>query len=67
MLNVLHEWTQEFDMSVNIDNTKVVYFRRGPSISFTEAVFTLGDEVVQVVDRYRYMVSLSRLNSWISI
>ncbi len=44
MLNVLPEWTQEFDMSVNIDNTKVVYFRRGPSIPCTEAVFTLGDD-----------------------
>ncbi len=42
MLNVLHEWTQEFNMSVNIDKTKVVHFRRGPSIPCTEAVFTLG-------------------------
>ncbi len=42
MLNVLHEWTQEFNMSVNIDKTKVVHFRRGPSIACTEAVFTLG-------------------------
>ncbi len=55
MLNVLHEWTQEFDMSVNIDKTKVVHFRRGPSIWCTESVFTLGDDVVQVVDRYHYL------------
>ncbi len=55
MLNVLHEWTQEFDMSVNIDKTEVVRFRRGPSIPCTEAVFTLDDEVVEVVDRYRYL------------
>ncbi len=55
MINVLHEWTQEFDMSVNIDKTKVVHFRRGSSIPCTEAVFTLGDEGVQIVDRYRYL------------
>ncbi len=41
-------------MYVNIDTTKVVYFRRGHCIPCTEAVFTLGDEVVQVVYRYRY-------------
>ncbi len=55
MLNVPHEWTQEFDMSVNIEKTKVVHFRRGPSIPCTEAVFTLGDVVVQMVDRYHYL------------
>ncbi len=55
MLNVLHEWTREFDMCVNIDKTKVVLFRRGPSIPCTEAVFTLGDEMVQVVDKYCYL------------
>ncbi len=55
MLNVLHEWTQKFDMSVNIDKTKVVHLRRGPSIPCTEEVFTLGEEVVQVVDRYHYL------------
>ncbi len=35
MLKVLHQWTQKFDMSVNIDKTKVVHFRRGPSIPCT--------------------------------
>ncbi len=55
MLNVLHEWTQEFDMSVNIDKTKVVHFRKGPCIPCTEAVYTLGDVMVQMVDRYRYL------------
>ncbi len=42
-------------MSVNIDKTKMVHFRRGPSIPCAETVFTLGDEVVQVVNRYRYL------------
>ncbi len=32
MLNVLHEWTDDFDMSVNIDKTKMVYSKVGPSI-----------------------------------
>ncbi len=41
MLNVLHEWTKEFDMSVNIDETKVLHFRRGPSITCTEAVIII--------------------------
>ncbi len=55
MLHLLHEWTQQFNMSVNIDKTNVVHFRRDPSIPCTEAVFTLVDEGVQVVDRYRYL------------
>ncbi len=42
-------------MSVNIDKTKLVHFGRGPSIPCTEVVFTLGDEVVQVVYRYHYL------------
>jgi hypothetical protein len=56
MLNELHEWTQEFDMSVNNAKTKVVHFRRGPSTPRTEAVFRLGENVViETVDRYRYL------------
>ncbi len=42
-------------MSVNIDKTKVVHFRRGPSIPCTEVVFTLGDDVVTVVHKYCYL------------
>ncbi len=39
-------------MSVNLDKTKVVHFRRGPSIPCTEAV--LDGEVLQIVDSYHY-------------
>ncbi len=66
MLNVLDQWTQEFDMSVNTDKTKVVHFRRGSSIPCTEAVFRLVGEVVLVVYNYRYLgMVLTQL--WISI
>jgi hypothetical protein len=55
MLNVLHEWCEEFDISVNIDKTKIVHFRRGPSTPCSATVFKLGDQVVQVTDRYLYV------------
>jgi len=56
MLDELHEWTQECDMSVNNAKTKVVHFRRGPSIPRTETVFRLGEYVeIELVDKYRYL------------
>ena len=38
MLNILHEWTREFDMFVNIDTTKFLHFRRGTSIPCSQWV-----------------------------
>ncbi len=43
-------------MMVNMDKTKIVHFRKGPSIPVTEATFQYGEQLIQVVDRYnRYL------------
>ncbi len=56
LLDIIHRWSQECQMMVNVGKTKIVHFRKGPSIPATEATFQYGEQQIQVVDRYRYLV-----------
>ncbi len=40
----------------NVDKTKSVHFHKGPSIPVSEGTFQYGEQQMQVVDRYRYLV-----------
>ncbi len=53
LLDIIHRWSQEWQMMVNVEKTKIVHFRKGPSIPITEATFQYGEQQIQVVDRYR--------------
>lgn len=55
LLNILHHWCQQYAMSVNIEKSKVVHFRKGPSIPRSEGPFCLGDKELEVVEKYRYL------------
>ncbi len=55
LLDIIHKWSQEWQMMVNAEKTKIVHFRKGPSNPVTEATFQYGEQQIQVVDRYRYL------------
>ncbi len=55
LLDILHRWSQEWQMMVNVQKTKIVHFCKGPSVPVTEATFQYGEQQIQVVDRYRYL------------
>ncbi len=42
-------------MIVNLDKSKVVHFRRGPSVQHAVGPFLYGETPLEYVDRYRYL------------
>ncbi len=58
LLDVLHQWCQAFGMTVNLDKSKVVHFRRGPSLQHAVGPFIMfmyEERPLEVVDRYCYL------------
>lgn len=54
LLNALNDWCKRNDMTVNIDKSNVVHFRR-PSVPKTDFVFKCGDNTLKIVDKYTYL------------
>ncbi len=44
LLDIIHRWSQEWQMMVNVEKTKIVHFRKGPSIPVREATFQYGEQ-----------------------
>ena len=59
MLNILNQWCRKWGMSVNSNKTKVVHFRNSSTPRTTE-VFICGQEIIEVIDRYRYLGGVSK-------
>ena len=55
LLNILYEWSNQWEMSVNLAKTKVVHFRRGPSTKQTNFEFLYGESGIEVTSQYRYL------------
>eukprot|EP00916_Digyalum_oweni_P017671 GHVL01029026.1.p1 GENE.GHVL01029026.1~~GHVL01029026.1.p1 ORF type:complete len:175 (-),score=5.84 GHVL01029026.1:326-850(-) len=53
-LNLLFESSQRLGLKVNTEKTKVVVFRKGGHLSAREK-WTLGNEKVEVVGKYKYL------------
>ena len=54
MLDTLHGWTCDWMLSVNLDKTKIIHFRKS-STARTEFLFTLGTHPVDLETQYRYL------------
>ena len=55
MIDVMFSWCSMWDMTVNIEKTKVVHFKRGPATPHTDFVFNYGGNTIDICDRYRYL------------
>lgn len=54
LLNKVHEWCTDWRMKVNKDKTKIMHYRKN-SVPRTSYFFVIGDDVIEVVDKYRYL------------
>ena len=54
MLDTLHGWTRDWMLSVNLEKTKNIHFRKS-STAHTEFLFTLGTHPVDLETQYRYL------------
>jgi hypothetical protein len=54
MLDILHSWCSRWKMKINADKSKIVHFR-GLNQMHTEYVFKLGNEIIECVDKYKYL------------
>jgi hypothetical protein len=54
MLNILEIWCKKWRMRINVKKTKIVHFRT-PSQPKTEYNFLFNNEIVQCVDKYKYL------------
>lgn len=54
MLNTLHNWTRDWMLSVNIDKTKIIHFRKA-RMERTQIEFTLGAHNIDIATEYRYL------------
>jgi hypothetical protein len=55
LLSILHKWSETWNMSVNVDKTKVVHFKCGPATPRSAGPFLYGETELEVVERYRYL------------
>ncbi len=46
LLDIIHRMSQEWQMMVNVEKTKIVHFRKGPSIPVTEATFQYEEQKI---------------------
>ena len=53
-LDTLNKWSTKWSLSVNVDKTKVIHFRKAsdPRSTFN---FHLGDNTIDIVNSYRYL------------
>ena len=54
MLNFANEWCRKWRMSINVDKTQVVHFRK-PTKAQTEFVFQFGSSYLKTVKKYKYL------------
>ena len=54
LLDTLHNWCKRWRVLVNTDKSKVVHFRRGRR-QRTEFVFKVGDNVLELTEKYKYL------------
>ena len=54
ILDIVYLWCNRWKMKINVEKTKVVHFR-GKSVAQTQHVFHIGDSVLEVVQRYKYL------------
>ena len=54
MLDIAEEWTRVWGLAVNVDKTNVVHFRP-VCVPRSMTQFKIGEKLVQVVDRYKYL------------
>lgn len=54
MLNSLYQWSKKWQIKFNHNKTNVVHFRN-KNIPRTNYVFNLGDDMLQTVDKYKYL------------
>lgn len=55
MINLMFSWCSTSDMTVNIEKTKVVHFKKGPATQRMDYVFMYGDHQIETCDKYRYL------------
>eukprot|EP00916_Digyalum_oweni_P000500 GHVL01000935.1.p1 GENE.GHVL01000935.1~~GHVL01000935.1.p1 ORF type:complete len:141 (+),score=1.23 GHVL01000935.1:176-598(+) len=53
-IDVLKQFTDRFSMTVNLDKTKVIVFRKGGFLAANEA-WKYGNEDIEVVNSYKYL------------
>ena len=53
-LDTLNKWSTKWSLSINVDKTKVIHFRKAsdPCSTFN---FHLGDNTIDIVNSYRYL------------
>ena len=54
LLDTLHDWCKRWPVLINTDKSKVVHFRQGRR-KRTEFVFKVGDNVLEVTEKYKYL------------
>ena len=45
----------KWKLSVNLNKTKVVYFRPGPKTDVTTTEFVFGTDILEIVPQYKYI------------
>ena len=61
MLNTLHSYTTKWNLTVNVEKTKIVIFRNGGKIRSDEKWF-LNGENISTVDKFMYLGMLINYN-----
>ena len=62
-INRLEEWSQENDMYINQNKTKIMKFRKGGKLSSTD-IFICGNRTLKIIKSFKYLgVTLSLLDS----
>ena len=54
LLDELSQWCKNWRVSVNIQKTKVMHFRK-PRKTRTDRMFAIGEEKLEIVDSYKYL------------
>ncbi|XP_053394824.1 uncharacterized protein LOC123524463 [Mercenaria mercenaria] len=54
MLNVLHNWCKRWRVLINTDKSKCMHFRKGRTAQ-TDQIFTVGGNVLEMVETYKYL------------
>ena len=54
-LDVLYEWCKSKHMTVNAEKSKVMHFRKGPSVIQCKGPFAYGQSELEIVSQYKYL------------
>ena len=61
MLNTLYSYTTKWNLTVNVEKTKIVIFKNGGKIRSDEKWFLNGDNI-SIVDKFIYLGMLMKFN-----